>query len=192
MKKNHRHDDDDDDDMITRVTSWSVWPHVDIKSSHFFTKVAQNRHSSLNLKMMLFTPAQNVTIEFSYFFKYICHQKSPNLVSLVIVQRWRWHKLNLTDLTSERLFGTPCQCDKIARLIFQNLAICNNQNLLNNIKMCLNRFKFFLQMLSWPSEIGQRLLNFCQSGEISPNLVTLLLVGSNNASMSWWLLQLLI
>ena len=46
---------------------------------------------------------------------------------------------------------TPVQCDQMARLVFQNLAICNNHNLPDSIK-CAKIGSTFLQLLSRPSK----------------------------------------
>ena len=46
---------------------------------------------------------------------------------------------------------TPVQCDQMARLVFQNLAICNNHILPDSIK-CAKIGSTFLQLLSRPSK----------------------------------------
>ena len=61
-------------------------------------------------------------------------------------------------------------CDQMAKLSFQYWAINKNENLSNLIKICTNWVQYFVQCKTNP----QRFLKFCQSGEISPILVTLL------------------
>ena len=56
---------------------------------------------------------------------------------------------------------------------FQYLAIYNIKKLPKTYKICQNSFKC-CQTLNKPLTICQRFLKFCQSGKISPNLVTLL------------------
>ena len=58
----------------------------------------------------------------------------------------------------------------MARLVYHNLAICNNQNLVRRVKMCPSGFKI-LAMLSRPSKIGKNTFiilpmwrNFAKSG----------------------------
>ena len=56
---------------------------------------------------------------------------------------------------------------------FKYLAIYNNENLLNSLTFfCQNRLKK-LQNTFNNSENSLRLFKFCQNGDISPNLVTL-------------------
>ena len=58
----------------------------------------------------------------------------------------------------------------VTRWIFQDLAIYEHENLPYSIIICSK----FSQKLNHPYFFGQRLILFCQSGKISPNLVTLL------------------
>ena len=61
----------------------------------------------------------------------------------------------------------------MARLIVQYLAIiCNYENL-HNSKKCLYRFKILAKTKYTLENVSKKLLNIFQSGEISPNLVTL-------------------
>ena len=63
----------------------------------------------------------------------------------------------------------------MAWLFVQYLAINKGENLPKNIKICQKGSKI-CQILKKPIMFAKRLLKICQSGEISPNLVTL--VGS--------------
>ena len=65
------------------------------------------------------------------------------------------------------------QCDQMARLSIQNLAIFVNGNWPNGIKNYHSRSNTF-QIQNNSTKNVKRLLKFCQSGEIPPNLVTLL------------------
>ena len=70
--------------------------------------------------------------------------------------------------------GTREQCDQMAQLFLQYLAICNNENLPNSIKNFLLRWiQNFAKVQINLENIAKDFQNFCQSGEISPNLVTL-------------------
>ena len=71
------------------------------------------------------------------------------------------------------LFLAHGQCDPMARLFIQNLAIYVNDSWLNGIKIT-NEGPTFCQIQNKITKYVQRLLKFCQSGEILPNLVTLL------------------
>ena len=59
------------------------------------------------------------------------------------------------------------------QIIFQCLTICNNENQTNKVKTNFKVSAAFCQIRNKPSKFGQILVNFCQSGEFSPNLVTL-------------------
>ena len=80
---------------------------------------------------------------------------------------------------SRQIFETPScddvvcdQCDQIPKLSFQYGGININENLTKIIKNCPIRFQI-LPNAKKLSQNSQRLLNFCQSGKISPNLVTI-------------------
>ena len=60
----------------------------------------------------------------------------------------------------------------MARLFGKYSAIYKNVNLPNSIKKSQIGSKF-MPYQNKPSKYSQRLLTFCQSGEISPNIVTL-------------------
>ena len=62
------------------------------------------------------------------------------------------------------------QCDQI---FVQYLGIYNNVNLPKNIKKWPDQAQHFAQILFKLSKNGQRQINYFQSGEILPNLVTL-------------------
>ena len=68
------------------------------------------------------------------------------------------------------------QCDQMVKIIFQYLAICNNENYPNNITKFAKVDSSYYQIRNEQSKI----CNFCQSGEISPYLVTLR--GSNECT----------
>ena len=72
--------------------------------------------------------------------------------------------------TFTKIFEDDEQCDQMARLIFQNLAICKNHNLPNSLK-CAKIGSKFWQMLSIPSKHCPKTLksllkrrNFAKSG----------------------------
>ena len=64
------------------------------------------------------------------------------------------------------------QCDQMVRLVFHYLAIYNNENLPISYKLCQSGFKT-LPSTKLTLKILPRIIHFCQSGEISPNLTTL-------------------
>ena len=65
------------------------------------------------------------------------------------------------------------QCDQMARLFFQYLAIYNDENLTRSIQKVPNKGSQLCQISNKPLlKCCQRFLNVCQIGEISPNLVT--------------------
>ena len=65
------------------------------------------------------------------------------------------------------------QCDQIASLFTQYLAIYNDENLPYSIKIA----KVGPKIDQIPNKYSRNSQLFCQSGEISPNLVTLLSIG---------------
>ena len=65
------------------------------------------------------------------------------------------------------------QCDQMARLLVQYLATYNNKIFPNIIKIAKIGSKF-CQRLRKSFKNYSRLLKYCQSGEILPNLVTLI------------------
>ena len=77
-----------------------------------------------------------------------------------------------TDYKSTFFRQNLRHCDQMANLVVQYLVICNNENLSNRIKMT-KVGSMFWQMPKKPSLDRQILLKSHQSGEISPNLVTL-------------------
>ena len=58
---------------------------------------------------------------------------------------------------------------------FQNLATYNNENVSNSLKFCQRKFKL-LSMLNSFEKLRKTFLKFCQNGEFSPILVTMVLV----------------
>ena len=90
-----------------------------------------------------------------------------------------WQKLILTPTPTTRasewlviqttLHKRERQCDQMVELFVQYLAIHISENWPNRIEVGSK----FSQTLNAPLQIWPRLLNYCQSGEISRNLVTL-------------------
>ena len=66
------------------------------------------------------------------------------------------------------------QCDQMARLFLQYLAIQNNENLPKSLKYLINQVHKFCQTLNGYSRWPKYFFKICLSDEISPNLVTLL------------------
>ena len=64
------------------------------------------------------------------------------------------------------------QCDQMARLFLQYLAIYNNENLPNSKNISKIRFKS-LQVTEWTLTILPKYIKLHQISEVSPNLVTL-------------------
>ena len=64
------------------------------------------------------------------------------------------------------------QSDQMARLFIQSLAFYNNKTLPKTVKYCQIGSKFY-QTPNKPSRYCPRPLQYCQSSEIFPNLVTL-------------------
>ena len=65
------------------------------------------------------------------------------------------------------------QCDQMARLLFQYLAIYNIENLPNSISKLPKNIQNCAKYLMEPFKICQWCFKFCHIGEISSNLVTL-------------------
>ena len=80
-------------------------------------------------------------------------------------------KLLWPNMQARRVVGK--QCDQVARLFFQFLAVESNENLPLWRNVCQSSLEF-CQVLNKPSKDCQRVLKYWQSGENSSNLVTLL------------------
>ena len=78
---------------------------------------------------------------------------------------------------SKLVSNIGAQCDQLVRLFFNiwPFAIMKIGPIMSQISQSQLRNKL--------SKICQRLVNFCQSGEISPNLVTLPII---HVSVSWF------
>ena len=75
------------------------------------------------------------------------------------------------------------QCDQMAKIIYAIFGLLEQWKFAkNHLKFDKNHLKFikvgtnFWQILNKPFQNSTRLSEFCQSGEISPNLVTLLIL----------------
>ena len=68
---------------------------------------------------------------------------------------------------------TRNQCDQMTKLCFQYLAIFSNENVPNSIQIVPKWVENFAQNQINLKYIAKVFLNICQSGGISPNLVTL-------------------
>ena len=66
--------------IVSSFRSKPVGPDAEIKSGPKFAQ--KSKHSSIYMKMNVFKTAQKVSIYLGYLWKKICHQKSPNLVTL--------------------------------------------------------------------------------------------------------------
>ena len=89
---------------------------------------------------------------------------------------YQWYRIDIEAMPPKirsTLWNTSWQqCDQMARLFFQFLAIYNNESL-HSKEMFSKLGLQFCQILNKSSKDSQRVLKFCQSAEISPNLVTL-------------------
>ena len=71
------------------------------------------------------------------------------------------------------IIATSDQCDQVERLSVQELAIYKVENLPDITEICQSRVKT-VPSAKLTLKICQRLETLCQSGNISPNLVTLI------------------
>ena len=103
---------------------------------------------------------------------------------LVLPQKGSTMGLNYNELHTHTCSH---QCDQISRLFVQYLAIYNNGNVPKKGNKFLKVCSKFCRIVNKPSGNGNILLTFSQSGEISLNLVTLVVMknGGEASTLVW-------